>query len=88
MTAGGGEQSIAVRFFGSLREAAGEQTTVAASATVAALKAQLCQQLPAPAREAVFAPGVQIAVNQVLVADDAPVAPGDEVAFLPPVTGG
>ena len=88
MKAGGGEQLVAVRFFGSLREAAGEQIMVAAGATVAALKAQLCQQLPASAREAVFALGVQVAVNQVLVADDAAIAPGDEVAFLPPVTGG
>lgn len=31
---------------------------------------------------------VRAAVNQEHVAMDAPVAPGDEVAFFPPVTGG
>ncbi len=32
--------------------------------------------------------GVRMAVNQELVDLDSPVAPGDEVAFLPPVSGG
>lgn len=31
---------------------------------------------------------LQAAVNQDMVAADAPVADGDEVAFFPPVTGG
>ena len=31
---------------------------------------------------------IRVAVNQTHVALDAPVAPGDEVAFFPPVTGG
>ena len=31
---------------------------------------------------------IRAAVNQVLVADDAVVQAGDEVAFFPPVTGG
>jgi molybdopterin synthase sulfur carrier subunit len=37
-----------------------------------------------------LAPGfaVRIAVNHELARDDAPVSPGDEVAFFPPVTGG
>ncbi|MAZ65725.1 MAG: molybdopterin converting factor subunit 1 [Kangiellaceae bacterium] len=32
--------------------------------------------------------GVMCAVNQEMVADDAKVKSGDEVAFFPPVTGG
>jgi molybdopterin synthase sulfur carrier subunit len=38
----------------------------------------------------VFAPGmpVRCAVNQEFAGPHAPVAPGDEVAFVPPVTGG
>lgn len=84
--------ALAVRFFGSLREAVGEEAVsvdFAGGGTVAALKARLRQQLPAAAAEAVFADGVQVAVNQVLAPDDdAPIAPGDEVALLPPVTGG
>ena len=40
--------------------------------------------------EAAFAgPGlVRAAVNQVFARPETPVAPGDEVAFFPPVTGG
>ena len=40
--------------------------------------------------EAVFAPGgrIRAAVNQDFATDDAPVRPGDEIAFFPPVTGG
>ena len=43
-----------------------------------------------PGYEAAFAnPGlVRAAVNQVFARPDAPVAPGDEIAFFPPVTGG
>ncbi len=83
--------ALAVRFFGSLREAVGEEAVSVdfAGGTVAALKARLRQRLPAAAAEAVFADGVQVAVNQVLAPDDdARIAPGDEVALLPPVTGG
>jgi molybdopterin synthase sulfur carrier subunit len=41
-------------------------------------------------KEAWRAPGVvRVAVNQAHVTDaEAPVKPGDEVAFFPPVTGG
>jgi molybdopterin synthase sulfur carrier subunit len=33
-------------------------------------------------------PGVLLAVNQTLVRGRAPLSPGDEVAFLPPMSGG
>lgn len=33
-------------------------------------------------------PSVRMAVNQVLVHDSVPLAPGDEIAFLPPMSGG
>lgn len=83
-------ESVAVRFFGSLREAVGQPTleVAPAVATVAALKACLRQRLPAAAQTAVFAPGVKVAVNQEIVDDAAALAVGDEVALLPPVTGG
>ena len=43
-----------------------------------------------PGHAAAFADPRQLraAVNQDFAAPDAPVAPGDEVAFFPPVTGG
>lgn len=31
---------------------------------------------------------VRVAINQAFAAPDSPLAPGDEVAFLPPITGG
>jgi molybdopterin converting factor small subunit len=34
------------------------------------------------------APGVLLAVNQTLVRGSIQLAPGDEVAFLPPMSGG
>jgi molybdopterin synthase sulfur carrier subunit len=43
-----------------------------------------------PGHAAAFADPRQVraAVNQEFAAPDTPVAPGDEVAFFPPVTGG
>ncbi|MBV9814113.1 MAG: MoaD/ThiS family protein [Acetobacteraceae bacterium] len=43
-----------------------------------------------PVWDAVFAMTrtVRCAVNQEFAPVDAPIAPGDEVAFFPPVTGG
>lgn len=33
-------------------------------------------------------PSVRLAVNQVLVHGDVPLSPADEIAFLPPMSGG
>ncbi|HYX45603.1 MAG TPA: MoaD/ThiS family protein [Sphingomicrobium sp.] len=33
-------------------------------------------------------PGVQLAVNHTLVRGSVPISPGDEIAFLPPMSGG
>ncbi len=43
-----------------------------------------------PGFAAAFAPGlpVRCAVNQEFAGPETPIAPGDEVAFFPPVTGG
>ena len=56
--------------------------------TVGALRAWLAARGGSWATE--FAPqrAVRAAVNHDLVGPDARVAPGDEVAFFPPVTGG
>ncbi len=35
-----------------------------------------------------WSPSLRVAINQILVEPDHPVQPGDEVAFLPPFTGG
>ncbi len=43
-----------------------------------------------PRFELAFAEGgrIRAAVNQDFATDEAPVRPGDEIAFFPPVTGG
>ena len=75
-----------------LREAfgrAGEALTLSGDEfSVAAILAVLRARGGAFAAE--LAPGraVRVAVNHALVATDEPVRDGDEVALLPPVTGG
>jgi molybdopterin synthase sulfur carrier subunit len=83
---------IRLLYFAWLRERIGTAEEEAALpegvATVAALVAWLRSR--GPGYEAAFgttAP-VRCAVNQDFSAPDAPVRPGDEVAFFPPVTGG
>ena len=79
---------VRVRLFGSLREAVGEkelQITLEPGAKVADLCALLEREHP-PVAE--MRSRLRIAVNQDLVSGDAPLADGDEVAYLPPVSGG
>jgi molybdopterin converting factor small subunit len=53
-----------------------------------ALLGLLSDRLDGEAYAAITAVAVRIAVNQTLVEGNIPLALGDEVAFLPPVTGG
>lgn len=83
--------SVKILYFASLREALGcaEETLAlpASVATVGALRAHLAAR---GERWTALGEGrnVRAAVNQRMVAAEAPVAAGDEVAFFPPVTGG
>jgi molybdopterin synthase catalytic subunit len=79
---------VTVLLFGSLREATGAKELVVAlpdGARVADLSALLARDHAAfaalPAR-------VKVAVNQHVAAADRALADGDEVAYLPPVSGG
>jgi molybdopterin synthase sulfur carrier subunit len=78
-----------VLMLGRLRDVAGwrERTLDAPPATLSALRALLAQEDPALG-EALAGKGVQAAVNKALVRADAALAPGDEIAFLPPMSGG
>jgi molybdopterin synthase catalytic subunit len=78
---------IQVRCFATLREASAARTalTVASSATVAAAWSEMESRFPALAPHRAF---TQPARNGVAVGWDEPLADGDEVAFLPPVSGG
>jgi molybdopterin synthase sulfur carrier subunit len=75
-----------------LREAfgrAGEALTLPrGGATVAALLVLLRARGDAYAAELAAGRAVRIAVNHALVGTDAALCDGDEVALLPPVTGG
>jgi molybdopterin synthase sulfur carrier subunit len=81
---------IQLRYFASVREALGRGSEE--RDTRATTLAQLRDELTAegePYAQA-LAPGraVRMALDQVMVPDDAPLRDGCEVAFFPPVTGG
>jgi len=78
-----------VLMLGRLRDVAGwrERTLDAPPRTLSALRALLAQEDPALG-EALAGKGVQAAVNKALVRADAALSPGDEIAFLPPMSGG
>ena len=78
-----------VLLLGRLRDVAGwrERTFNPPPATLSALRALLSQDDPALG-EALAGKGVQAAVNKVLTRDDLALNPGDEIAFLPPMSGG
>jgi molybdopterin converting factor subunit 1 len=77
---------VQVRLFASYREAAGTrslETPLRSGATVAELVEILVARIPALRT----APGL-IAVNHAYVQADHELHNGDEVAFIPPVSGG
>ncbi|HEV7665676.1 MAG TPA: molybdopterin converting factor subunit 1 [Chloroflexota bacterium] len=78
--------SVQIRLFASYREAAGTRSLeapVSQGATVADLVELLAERIPALRT----APGL-IAVNYTYVQPDFELHQGDEVAFIPPVSGG
>jgi molybdopterin converting factor subunit 1 len=75
-----------VRLFAAYREAAGAremEVPLNADSTVADLKELLAERIPALRT----ARGL-VAVNQVYVGSDVDLHDGDEVALIPPVSGG
>lgn len=77
--------NVRVRYFASLRDAAGrDEEIVAADSGLAALYSALS------ARHGFRMPRerLRVAVNGEFVAWDASLAAGDEVVFIPPVSGG
>jgi molybdopterin converting factor subunit 1 len=79
---------ITIRLFGRLRDMAGAselERDVPAGATVASAWTLLASEFP---QMAPYARSVSAAVNADFAKMTAPLADGDEVAFLPPVSGG
>lgn len=81
---------VTVRFFASLRETIDRDAMrlTLAEPTLAGLRRQLAGCLDKVQVAALDGQGVQTAVNQTIVQGEAGLRTGDEVAFLPPVTGG
>ena len=81
---------VTLRYFASVREAIGHgsEPRETSAATLRALRDELVA-LGEPYAQA-LAPGkaVRMALDQVMVPDDADLREGCEVAFFPPVTGG
>ena len=79
---------LSIRFFGTLRESIGEATRefeVPDGCRVADLREILAEALPA-FRE--FGERVAIAVEHEVAREDRALHEGDEIALLPPVSGG
>lgn len=76
--------SVRVRFFASLRERLGrteEEVAFESGDTAGRIWAKVTGEAALPSH-------ILIAVNQQYATEDSVVADGDEVAFLPPITGG
>jgi len=85
-------ETIEILYFARLREAFGlasERMVLPRTiATAGALRAHLRARGGAWAAELAHDRPVRMAVNQVIAGAETPLHPGDEVALLPPVTGG
>ena len=81
---------VTVRFFGSLREAVGRDAVDLdlEDACIAGVRTRLAALLRADELQALSGQGVRVCVNQTIIRGNVEVCAGDEVAFLPPVTGG
>lgn len=83
--------NIEVLFFADLREAVGRErieVDAGSAPSVSRLLRHLGDLLGAEASARLTAESVRVAVNQELISGDVVLAAGDEVAFLPPITGG
>ena len=78
-----------ILLFGRLSDNAGwrERSLEPSPACLSDLRTRLTVEDPALG-EALAAPGVQVALDQVLVRGDARLTVRSEVAFLPPMSGG
>ncbi len=84
--------AVRVRLFAALREKAGwgeRLVTLEGSPTSATdLWHRLALDDGSSAGAAGVPPTIRVAINQAFASADTPLRPGDEVAFLPPITGG
>ena len=81
---------VRVLFLARLRELAGTKELMLelADGSNAALRHALLGRLTGEVVDALFTENTRLACNQVLWDGHTPFVAGDEIAFLPPVTGG
>ena len=86
------DKPLTILYFAWLRERVGRSEEQIAPPrdihTVAALIGWLTGQSPGHAAALAHTATIRCAINQDFVSLDAAIAPGDEIAFFPPVTGG
>ena len=83
--------AITVRFFAALRERVGQDLLsidIGSEQDLGGLLALLHEQLGDTGLAALTAPEIRIAINHEFVTGHWTVHDGDEVAFMPPITGG
>jgi sulfur-carrier protein len=82
--------TVTVRYFASLREALGQEETlaIAGETSVGALRDLLIARSAAHAQALARGRAIRAALDQTLCDEGATVRDGAEVAFFPPVTGG
>ncbi|OXE35048.1 MAG: molybdopterin synthase sulfur carrier subunit [Phenylobacterium zucineum] len=76
-----------VLLFGALSDLAGWREKTLAAVSISDLRQRLGAD-DATLGEALAGPGVQVALDQILVRHDAVLTAASEVAFLPPMSGG
>lgn len=83
--------TVHLRYFASIREAlgTGSETLTTEAATIAQLRDELIARGQAYAEVLARGRAVRLALDQVMVVDEATALPQNaELAFFPPVTGG
>ena len=79
---------VSVKFFAQLREVTGTEGLQINAADLNGVFVELAKQYPEDVIAQLRGDNVRIAINQELVSGNPALVAGDEVALLPPVTGG
>lgn len=79
---------VSVKFFAQLREVTGTEGVEIDAADLNGVFIELAKRYPENVIVQLRGDNVRIAVNQELVNENLGLSAGDEVALLPPVTGG
>lgn len=79
--------NVRVRFFAQMADdarASAAEFSLADGVTLSALKSAIAERFPALR----WPPGTMLAINQEYASPEQPLRSGDEIAIIPPVSGG